>query len=164
MRSSIAQLAAVLEGAILFAGCASANTPPMPGPPASMTIVNQSQFDLEELRISTSESYVGVKNVYPGVMKQNAELVFYGSGSWYVTTLRVKYDGGPLLAFTTSESLDLQNDRGYELQIFDQSFRFKEDGQRLEPNQIAESVPISGDPKYTMGTQTTTTSTTTRSH
>src|SRR5437762_13015002 len=81
----------------LFAACGSSGRPPNPpGPIPSLAILNQSQFDLTELRIHANADFLKEKSVYPGVMKQNEMLVFYGVGEYYVTVLRVKYEGGPI--------------------------------------------------------------------
>jgi len=148
----------LLFSALLISACASAGNVFEPIP--SLAIQNQSQFDLTELRIHTSPGFMSEKSVYPGVMKQNATLVFYGTGSFYVTAIRQQYEGGPSVAFTTDTPIELDLGYGYDLSVFDQSFRLKRNAKRLNPKLVTD--PTTGDPGMPPSDEVTTSTRTQR--
>lgn len=98
-----------------------------PGPtgrgPASLLIENNSQYVLDEVRIHAEPAYGDTPSMIPGKMQVGDLLVRHGSGSWWVTVIRPRYEGGPPVALTTETALELFDDNGYRLIVFDQSFR-----------------------------------------
>jgi hypothetical protein len=113
---------------MLLAACGAEGTH-VQGGPASLLIMNESQFDLLEVRKTTGANYQGAANLAGGTLPVNASFVSHGSGDWWVTVLRIRYEGGPIVALTTKEPLELEDGNGYELIVFDESFR-------LEPSDL----------------------------
>ncbi len=102
------------------------------GPPtvtlaASVVIVNESQYTLEELRVHRTPDYRSADNVLTSGLGIDEDILFYGDGEWYLTVLRERYHLGPILAFTTAQPIDLERERGYRLTVFDESFRLEDD-------------------------------------
>ncbi len=114
--------------ALVFIGCAEARPPPPPPPAASMLIENQSQFDLLELRIHRELDYAQTANLLSNAMAVDDAVVFYGTGQLWVTVFRETFRGGPIVALTTSAPVELEAQRGYQLIVFDQSFRLSNRG------------------------------------
>ena len=115
----------------LLISCSSGGPPP--GPAGSVTIVNQSQYDLEELRVHDAPEYLGTQNLLANGLPIDAQILFYGEGDRWITVLRERYRNGPILAFTTSEPIAIEPAQGYRLTIFDESFRF-EDATWIDPD------------------------------
>lgn len=109
--------------ALLFIGCAAAPPPPPPPPAGSVLIENQSQFDLLELRIHRGLDYAQTSNLLSSAMAVDDAVVFYGTGTFWITVFRETFRGGPIVALTTSAPVELEAERGYQLIVFDQSFR-----------------------------------------
>lgn len=115
---------AILGFAMFAASCAGDS----PGPPdvgriAAMVIKNQSQYAMVDLRMHAEASYAAAPNVLPEAMDVGDELLYYGSGDRYFTFIREKYVMGPLLAFTTRDAVRMERNFGYEMVLFDESFR-----------------------------------------
>jgi hypothetical protein len=146
--------------------CGSEGGPGRPLPVASMTIVNESNFNLQELRLHQTPDFMAGTSAFPGgAMKINAELVLYGEGDWYVTAIHPVVAGTKPLAFTTQTPIAMTRGSAYELIVFDQSFRLKMLPRRVEPEDL-DGRPSFGDPgpssERLPGTSTTTTSTRSR--
>src|SRR5436305_1959565 len=134
-----------LCGALVLAACGS-GAPIGKGAIPSLTIENQSNFILQELRIHHDPDFMSVKNVFPGgPMKINASFVFYVEGDWYVTSIHPLVAGDKPIAYTTLAPISMGRGFGYELIVFDQSFRLKQLDKRTEPEDLM-GVPTSGDP------------------
>lgn len=113
---------------LALAACGGVDPGPPPRrEPARMLVVNRSQYVLEELKIHPALSYAGAPNLLVAPLAIDGTFIHDGSGSWYVTVVREKYQGGPLLAFTTGYPVDLLDDSGYRLEVLDTSFRLKND-------------------------------------
>jgi hypothetical protein len=110
---------------MLFLGACGADHSQYQSGPASLLIMNESQFDLLEVRKTESANYQDAANLAGGTLAVNASFVSHGSGEWWVTVLRIHYEGGPIVALTTQEPLELEDGDGYELIVFDQSFRLE---------------------------------------
>jgi hypothetical protein len=112
--------------AALGGGCGDVGPPP-PGPgPASLRVENQSQFILQELRIHTGASYADAPNLLDQGMPIGASMLRHGSGSFFVTVFRERFLGGPVLALTTGTPIELFDGQGYQLLVFDESFRLND--------------------------------------
>jgi hypothetical protein len=87
-------------------------------------IKNQSQYNIVELRIHGESRYENAENILEAplgvgeMIAPDAE-----EGSRFITFFREKYERGPILAFTTSRAINLQNGATYAVTIFDESFR-----------------------------------------
>jgi hypothetical protein len=110
---------------LLTACSGTENTHPPGAGPASLLIMNESQFDLLEVRKTLSAEYQGASNLADGPLPVNSSFVSHGSGAWWVTVFRIRYQGGPVVALTTTEPLELTDGTGYELIVFDESFRLE---------------------------------------
>lgn len=143
-KKSIAHFSAALTSVVL-AACGS-NAPGIvpPGKNASVVIENESQYALRELRLHPRPPFLESTSVLKEAMGIRSSIVFYGSGSWYVTVFREKYKDGPVLAFTTSRAVVLERGHGYRLLVFDDSFRMTDEARWLDPQGAA--TPIAGDP------------------
>ena len=119
---------------------------------SSFRIVNQSQYQIRELRLHTNESYLDSRNVLVEPLEIDEEYIFYGVGEWYVTVFREKYRDGPLIAISTANPIDLMSGQGIKLLVFDESFRTAEDewlnpgapwnnGTRQTPDASGTSTP-----------------------
>lgn len=93
----------------------------------SLRIINQSQYQVQELRIHKIESYLGAANVLVMPMAVDEEHLFFDVGERYVTVFREKFRDGPLIAITTASPINLISGQGARLQIFDESFRVSDD-------------------------------------
>jgi hypothetical protein len=109
---------------VLFAACASESHPQL-HQPASLEIVNQSQYVLTAVLRSLTPDYRAPDSEALGSLALGAQLVLHGSGRWFVTVEHEKYSGGPQVALTTGEALILSDDEGYLLGVLDQSFRLE---------------------------------------
>jgi len=119
---------------------------------SSFRIVNQSQYQIRELRLHTTESYLDSPNLLSEPLEISEEYIFYGIGEWYVTVFREKYRDGPLIAISTANPVDLMSGQGIRLLVFDESFRTSEDewlnpgsprdgGTRQTPDASGNSTP-----------------------
>jgi len=109
---------------ILAAAACGADAGPRPGEPASLVVHNRSQYALMELRLHPSPDYLKAENRLGGQpLAVEATHTVFGSGGWYLTVFREKNRGGKLLAFTTATPVVLFDDKGYKLEVFDESFR-----------------------------------------
>jgi hypothetical protein len=96
---------------------------PNPPGPASLTIQNDSQYVLAEVRAHEAPSYGDVANVLESPLEIGESILLHVSGQWRVTVFRERFSGGPLVALTTASVLELSDSTGYELIVFDESFR-----------------------------------------
>ena len=69
---------------VVFLGCADAQQDPT-ATRGSLRIVNQSQYQISELRLHKTESYLDASNVLPEPMEIDGEYIFYDIGEWYIT-------------------------------------------------------------------------------
>lgn len=129
--------------ALSLAATACAAEAPPRGKIPSMLIVNDSQYQLVELRIHRSADYSTTPNMVTSAIDLSAELVYYGEGTHWVTVFREKYAMGPILAFTTATPIELMRQRGYRLHVFDESFRLESEAY-LDPKEV--DLPILGQP------------------
>ncbi|MCC7384913.1 MAG: hypothetical protein IT384_23900 [Deltaproteobacteria bacterium] len=114
-------------GLLLAAACGDSSSP-IPGErPASLRLINKSQFFLAELRLHDDLEYGTAANRMPEGMTIDQELLLHLQGAWYVTVFRERYRDGPTIALTTGEPIALAPERGYSLTIFDESFRLSDD-------------------------------------
>lgn len=123
---------------LLFAfavGCASEGAAPRPRGPSSIMVDNQSQYILEELRTHSTTQYIDAANVLETPMAINGTHLVHAERSVYVTVIRERNRGGPMLAFTTSRPLELTAQLGYRLLVFDDSFRLQDD-EYVAPEQM----------------------------
>lgn len=122
----IVMLASLVAVAIL-AACGDDGGPPIPSDPrpASVIVENQSQYELQELRIHSEpvSGYMKTQNRLESPMAIEGAFLFHERGDWYVTVFRERNRGGPMLALTTGEPISLTNASGYKLLVFDDSFR-----------------------------------------
>ncbi|MCB9655775.1 MAG: hypothetical protein H6729_16745 [Deltaproteobacteria bacterium] len=96
------------------------------GRPAFLSIENQSQYDLLELRVHAEARYLDAQNLLTSPLRPGDALALYRSGDLYVTVYRERYQLGPIYAFTTAYPVRLSDDTGYRLIVFDESFRVEE--------------------------------------
>jgi hypothetical protein len=83
-----------------------------------MSIENQSQYEILELRLHPGPSYLESPNVLSGPLAIGATISERCDGPTYATVVREWYRGGPTVALTTSRPVDSGT-----LIVFDQSFR-----------------------------------------
>ena len=113
-----------LVALLVLAACDSDGQAPPRGP-ASVTIVNQSQYELRELRVHEAASYNDAKNMLDSMMGVGESVVLHRSGEFFVTVFREKNRGGEVLAFTTGRPLNCADGTGYKLNVFDEAFRLE---------------------------------------
>jgi hypothetical protein len=105
------------------AGCGAAEAP-LPVP-ASLELWNRSQFELLDVRVHASPSYLEAQSLLPAPLAIDARGLLYPGDRVYLTVFREQYARGPTRAFTTAGSLGLEPGRGYRLSVFDESFRLE---------------------------------------
>ena len=118
-----------------LASCGSGDSDPLRpvDRDASVLVRNRSQYVLLELRIHPDTNYLRMRNLLSGELAIEGTLLFHRDpGDWYVTVYREKYHGGPTLAFTMAEPMALRAGSGYQLDVFDESFRVAPDPYRRE--------------------------------
>ncbi len=124
-------------------------TPPRPDlgifrGPASVVVINRSQFELQELRIHQGSNYLEHPNLLDAPLQINEELVFYEVDSWYLTVIRERYKNGPVLAYSLADPIELITQKGYTLEIFDESFRLSPVNRFVKPHQASNAVKVIG--------------------
>ncbi|MFO0723464.1 MAG: hypothetical protein U1E65_06775 [Myxococcota bacterium] len=103
-------------------GCAESGPPPVPKP-ATLAIKNRSQFQLDEVRLHSGPSFVGVPNLLRAPMAIDATITTTVTGDVNLTVIRARYLGGPMVALTTEEPLELVDGGIFDISVFDDSFR-----------------------------------------
>ena len=107
---------------LLSLAACSAERAPQPGP-GSLTIDNQSQYVLDEVRRHETPAYTDAPNMLSAPLAINSTVAFSAEGSWYVTVIREKNRGGEKLAFSTLNPVQMLARTGKRLLVFDDSFR-----------------------------------------
>ena len=93
--------------------------------PARVSVRNDSQYDIEEIRFHHFNLYGDSPNLLPvDTLAVDDHIEVVGIGDWYVTFLREKNRGGEILAYTTAWPIRLEWETTYILELFDTSFRF----------------------------------------
>lgn len=116
--------------ALICAGCGEDNLNFRPGdsgplsPPPSLTVSNESQFVILELKVHETSDYDASADELGGESlfeRQKIVIDPFLTGS-YVTVIRDQVENGPRLAVTTAAGIEIDRS-GYELLVFDDSFR-----------------------------------------
>ena len=131
--------------ALLGSACgslAATDTPPRDAN-ASVLVQSLSQKELTELRIHLGSDYRDAKDVLEQPMRYGEKLVFYGTGSWWVTAYGEFHGRDEIVALSTQEPIVLARGLGYTLEIHDTFFRIFASSY-LAPD--AHEHPIVGDP------------------
>jgi hypothetical protein len=110
-----------------FAACGGDGPPGTPKGRASLIIENDSQYVIEDVRVHLTEDYLSTPSLLLAPLSLRATILRHGSGSMYVSVMREKYSGGPMIALTTIDPIELLDGTGYRLIVFDESFRLKGD-------------------------------------
>ena len=121
-------VAAVLLGACGGASAGGSGGSGGTGPPPFLTVVNESQFALLELKTHGSMEHVGATNLLneltsgtPLLQQEEVDIVpFYGG--LYVTVVREQVQNGPKIAITTGTAVQTY-ESSMRLLVFDESFR-----------------------------------------
>ena len=97
---------------------------PSPSLPALLRLVNESQFEIQKVhlheelgRLNTLPSVI-TESLDPGGTYESRE---YAGKILFVTVVRVKYAGGPLIAATTAQPIEIDSD--IQVTYFDTEFR-----------------------------------------
>lgn len=128
MRTCRAMLTWVGAGAVVLicAGCGvdTLGLPDSLPPPLSLTVRNESQFVILELKVHETTDYDASADELSGELlfeRQQMVIDPFPAGS-YVTIIRDQVENGPRLAVTTASGIEIDRS-GYELLVFDESFR-----------------------------------------
>lgn len=109
------------------AACASGDDPQILTPsvrlPSSVVVVNQSEFDITELRFHRGPDYAAADNLLDVPLTATASVVVHTFGSWFVTAMHEKNRGGPIRAYTSETAFFIDGDLGYRLELYNQVFR-----------------------------------------
>jgi hypothetical protein len=90
---------------------------------AAIVVENQSQYELRELRVHATASYLDAPNLLAAPLSIGASMELAGDGAFHLTFIREKYASGPELAFTTARPIDTAGARAVRVLVFDESFR-----------------------------------------
>lgn len=109
-----------------------------------ISIENASQYEITDLRLHEDPAYSTADNMLAGPLGVGETINVESDGALFITFFREKYAHGPLLAFTTSRSIDIKIAPRYQVTIFDESFRVEGIGDIEAPEAVGCSVVTGG--------------------
>lgn len=115
----------ILIPLVTAAACGDTTDPPDPPARGRLAVVNQSQYELDQLRVHADLDYGAATNQLVAALPIDGRHVVEVGGDVHVTIFRVKYEGGPTIALTTAEPIDVPSGETRELTVFDEVFRLK---------------------------------------
>ncbi len=115
----------ILIPLVTAAACGGTTDPPDPPQRGRLAVVNRSQYELDELRVHADSDYDRAANRLERALPIEGRHVVEIGGDVHVTIFRVKYEGGPMIALTTAEAIDVGPGETRELTVFDEVFRLK---------------------------------------
>jgi hypothetical protein len=93
----------------------------------TLTVDNEAQTPLQELRVHAGDLYAEAPNLLTGYLAPQDRIDVDFKRGQRVTVFRQRVQDGPIVAYTTEVGLDV-NGPGYMLIVFDRSFRLMQPG------------------------------------
>jgi hypothetical protein len=110
--------------ALSIAACGDGQGPEPP-PPDRLLVENASQYVVLELRLHTSESYLGAPSVLRDPLPIGGVVTTTLAEDVFVTVFREHYRLGPTIALTTAARLSPERAHGRRLLVLDELFRLE---------------------------------------
>jgi hypothetical protein len=105
-----------------LSGCGEVTPPPYPGP-YLVDLENQSQFELQELRVHGNSDDREASNLLSAPLAPESRTSTVLDGLYYVTVFRERARGARTIAVTSESPFAIEGADWFELIVFDESFR-----------------------------------------